>query len=284
LVKPSKCVFGQRQLRYLGHIISEFGIATDRTKVSAVLHWSTPRSVKELRSFLGLAGYYRRFVKHFGIIAKPLIELLKKGSLFIWTSEHQLAFDTLKTALTSAPVLALPKFQQPFIIETDASGVGIGAVLMQSGHPLAFLSKALGPRSQGLSAYENEYMAIVMDQQSLVQLSEQRLHTPWQQKLFTKLLGLQYTIRYRRGPKNRVADALSRFPELGSSCAAVSVALPAWTQAVAASYAADPVAQDMITKLAIDPTVVPHYTLKAGLLAIRVVCGSVLTLICTISF
>jgi hypothetical protein len=107
---------------------------------------------------------------------------------------------------------------------------------------------------------------IVTDQQSLVQLSEQRLHTPWQQKLFTKLLGLQKTICYRRGPDNRVADALSRFPELGSSCAAVSVALPAWTQAVAASYTTDPAAQDMITKWAIDPNVVPHYTFKEGLL------------------
>jgi hypothetical protein len=143
--------------------------------------------------------------------------------------------------------LALPKFSQPFVIETDASGVGIGAVLMQAGHPLAFLSKALGPRSQGLSAYEKEYMAIIMavdqwrsylqpaefhiitDQKTLVQLSEQRLHTPWQQKVFTKLLGLQYTIRYRKGHDNRVADALSRFPETGAICDSISVVTPAWT-------------------------------------------------------
>jgi hypothetical protein len=143
--------------------------------------------------------------------------------------KHQQAFDALKTALTSAPVLALPNFHQPFVIETDTSGVGNGAVLMQSGHPLAFLSKALGPRSQGLSANEKEYMVIIMavdhwrsylqlaefhiitDQRSLVQLSQQLLHTPWQQKVFTKLLTLQYTIRYRKGPENRVANVLSRF-------------------------------------------------------------------------
>jgi hypothetical protein len=162
LVKRPKYDFGQRQLRYLGHIISESGVATDPAKVSAVLQWPSPTSVKGLRSFLGLASYYRRFVRNFGIIAKLLIDLLKKGTLFIWTVEHQQAFEVLKMALTSAPVLALPNFQKSFVIETDASGVGIGTVLMQSGHPLAFLSKALGPRSQGLSAYEKEYMAIIM--------------------------------------------------------------------------------------------------------------------------
>jgi hypothetical protein len=196
LVKRSKCVFGQRQLRYLGHIISAAGVATDPDKVSIVLQWPTPSSVKELRSFLGLAGYYQQFVRHFGILCKPLTDLLRKGTMFIWTQDHQASFDALKAALTSAPVLALPNFNQPFVIETDASGVGIGAVLMQAGHPLAFLTKALGPRSQGLSAYEKEYMAIIMavdhwrsylqlaifhivtDQRSLVQLTEQRLHTP----------------------------------------------------------------------------------------------------------
>jgi hypothetical protein len=196
LVKRSKCVFGQRQLRYLGHIISAAGVATDPDKVSVVLQWPTRSSVKQLRSFLGLAGYYQRFVRHFGILCKPLTDLLRKGTMFIWTQDHQASFDALKASLTSAPVLPLPNFNQPFVIETDASGVGIGAVLMQAGHPLAFLSKALGPRSQGLSAYEKEYMAIIMavdhwrsylqlavfhivtDQRSLVQLTEQRLHTP----------------------------------------------------------------------------------------------------------
>ena len=103
--------------------------------------------VKQLRSFLGLVGYYRKFVRHFGIISKPLTELLKKGALFIWTNHHDLAFQTLKSALCSAPVLSLPDFTKPFCIETDASGTGVGAVLMQNGHPLAYLSKALGPKS-----------------------------------------------------------------------------------------------------------------------------------------
>lgn len=143
----------QRQLHYLGHVISEAGIATDPDKISAVQQWPVPRSVKDLRSFLGLAGYYRRFVKHFGIIAKPLTELLKKGIPFHWIKLEAKSFEALKLALISAPVLALPDFQKPFCIETDASGIGVGAVLMQGGHPLAFFSKALGPRSQGLSTY-----------------------------------------------------------------------------------------------------------------------------------
>lgn len=156
-VKMSKCSFMQRQLRYLGHVISKDGVATDPNKITAVQQWHVPQSVKDQRSFLGLADYYRRFVRHFGIIAKPLTELLKKGVPFHWTDLQSKSFEALKQALTSAPVLTLPDFTKPFCIETDASGIGVGAVLMQGAHPLAFLSKALGPRSQGLSTYEKEY-------------------------------------------------------------------------------------------------------------------------------
>ena len=110
-----------------------------------------------------LAGYYHHFVRHFGVIAKPLTGLLlKKGVVFIWTVPHQEAFSALRHALTEAPILAVPDFRQTFCIKTDDNGIGIGTALMQGGHPLAFLSKAMGPRSHGLLMYENEFMVILI--------------------------------------------------------------------------------------------------------------------------
>jgi len=181
----------------LGHVISSKGMATDLAKIEAVVSWPTLTTVKELRSFLGFAGFYRRFVCHYAVISKPLTTLLKKHSLFVWSSEHETAFQTLKKCLCSAPILALPDFTRQFCIETDASHYRVGAVLLQDGHPLAFLSRALGPKNQGLSAYEKEYTTILIavdqwrsylqlgefiiftDQKRLIHLSDQRLHTAW---------------------------------------------------------------------------------------------------------
>lgn len=109
-----------------------------------------------------MVGYYRKFVPHFGILSKPLTDLLKKGTAFVWTSATETSFQALKKALVIAPVLAMLDFSQPFTIETDASAKGIGAILQQQGHPIAFVSKALGIKAQGLSTYEKEYLAIIM--------------------------------------------------------------------------------------------------------------------------
>lgn len=170
----------------------------------------------------------------------------------------------------------------PFLIETDASDLGVGAVLMQKGHPIAFLSRALGIKSHDLSTYEKEYMAIILavqqwraylqhtefviltDHKSLGQLNEQRLHTPWQHKVFTKLLGLQYRIQYRLGSENRVADALSRCAP--AEVHAVSVVVPQWLLDIQNSYSHDPTAQSMLAKLAIDPSAVSNFTLTEGIL------------------
>jgi transposase InsO family protein len=283
-LKLSKCAFAQRSISYLGHIISGAGVATDPDKLAAVTNWPSPVSVRELRGFLGLAGYYRKFVRHFGLIAKPLTELLRKNTVFQWTPDHESSFQALKQSLVTAPVLALPDYSRPFCIETDASSIGIGAVLTQDGHPLAYISRALGPKSKGLSTYEKEYMAVILavqqwrqylqfaeftiytDQQSLVQLTDQRLHTPWQQKLFTKLLGLQYRIVYKSGSSNGAADALSRRTDTVDSCAAISMVTPQWIQQVVDGYAHDADTQSLIAKLMIDPLAVHHFSLRAGVL------------------
>nr|XP_040252089.1 uncharacterized protein LOC109754163 [Aegilops tauschii subsp. strangulata] len=162
MVKRSKCEFGQQQLSYLGHVISNQGVATDPTKIRAVQAWPTPVDAKEVRRFLGVAGYCRRFVRGFGIIARPLFNLLKKGVPFVWTDNTNQAFELLKQQLLTAPVLAMPDFSKTFTVETDACDKGIGAVLQQEGHPIAFMSKSLSPRYQGLSTYEKEYLAIVV--------------------------------------------------------------------------------------------------------------------------
>nr|GEW65059.1 hypothetical protein [Tanacetum cinerariifolium] len=133
--KMIKCVFATNQVEYLGHIISEEGVFIDPI---AMKRWPTPVNVKQLRGFLGLTGYYRRFIKNYAIISKPLTILLKKNS-FTWNLDAQSAFETLKTAMSQALVLALPNFNKPFTVESDASGLGIGAVLQQGGHPIAYL-------------------------------------------------------------------------------------------------------------------------------------------------
>lgn len=160
-LKSSKCTFAQHSLEYLGHIISHKGVATDQSKIQDMLNWLVPTNMTELRAFLGLTGYYRKFVKNYGILAKPLINLLRLKH-FEWTSQAQQAFDYLKTAMTTTLVLALPNFKAPFTVETDACGDGLGAVLMQSGQPIAYLSKALGEKHKNLSIYEKEFLALII--------------------------------------------------------------------------------------------------------------------------
>ncbi|PRQ60730.1 putative nucleotidyltransferase, Ribonuclease H [Rosa chinensis] len=232
-LKMSKCRIATAQVDYLGHVISSLGVAVDPTKVQAIQAWPKPTTLKGLRGFLGITGYYRRFIHNYGVIAKPLTEMLKTEN-FIWTPASHSAFDELKHALMTAPVLALPDFSIPFIVETDASGLGIGAVLSQRKHPIAFLSKPLSPRNQVLSVYDKEMLAvmhaidkwrpyllgnpftIITDHQTLKHLLDQRISTPSQHKWLAKLMGYQYTIEYRLGKLNTVPDLLSRRHEMCS--------------------------------------------------------------------
>jgi hypothetical protein len=266
----------------LGHIISEQGVATNKAKIAAVQNWPEPSNVTQLRSFLGLTGYYRRFIKDYGSTCRPLFNCLKKDG-FLWGDEQLSAFNKLKQLLTQAPVLKLPDFSAPFVLETDASGYGLGAVLMQSGRPISFFSKAIGPKAAAMSTYDKEALAIIealkkwkhyfaassliirTDQQSLKYIQDQKLTEGIQHKLLCKLLRYNYTVEYKKGKSNTVVDALSRVkPQI--SALVSSAAVPVWITEVKASYDNDTKCQELITKLAITGTADTHYTFHHGLL------------------
>jgi hypothetical protein len=212
---------------YLGHVVSKTGVTMDSSKVQAITDWPQTRSVRALWGFLGLAGYYRRFIQEFGTIAAPLTSLLKRDA-FHWSPAAETAFMTLKQTLTTAPALALPDFSKPFIVECDASGCVIGAILHQDVGAIAFFSRALPPRHHGLAAYERELIGLSQevrhwrpylwgrafivrtDHQPLKYILDQRLTTIPQHYWVSKLLGFDFTIEYKPGRTNVVEDALSR--------------------------------------------------------------------------
>jgi hypothetical protein len=139
--KFSKCAFWLKEVLFLGHIISTEGIAVESSKVQEVLDWKSPRSMTQICSFLGLAGYYRRFIPNFSEIAKPMIQLLEKEAKFKWTSQCEEVFLTLKKLLTTAPVLAQSDIKKLFDVYCDASGMGIGGVLMQDSRAISYASR-----------------------------------------------------------------------------------------------------------------------------------------------
>jgi hypothetical protein len=226
-VKRSKCDFGVSSVAYLGHTISAAGVAMDSAKVQAIHDWPVPRSTRAVRGFLGLAGYYRKFIHNYGAKAAPLTSLLKKEG-FSWGAEAAAAFDDLKAAVMAAPVLAMPDFAKPFVVECDASSHGFGAVLIQEGHPIAYFSRPVAPRHRALAAYERELIGLVQavrhwrpylwgrrfsvktDHYSLKYLLDQRLATIPQHHWVGKLLGFDFSVEYKPGAANAVADALFR--------------------------------------------------------------------------
>lgn len=223
----SKCSFGLSEVDYLGHKVSGAGVSMDADKVAAVKEWPTPVNVKQVRFFLGLTGYYRRFIRNYASVAGPLTALLKKER-FSWHEAAETTFNQLKAAITAAPVFGLPDFSQPFTLETDASGIGVGAVLSQNGHPIAYFSKKMSPRMQRQSAYTRELFAITealakfrhyllghkftikTDQKSLKSLLDQSVQTPEQQAWLHKFIEYDFKIKYKPGKDNIVVDALSR--------------------------------------------------------------------------
>lgn len=277
-IKLSKCSFAQTQVAYLGHIISAQGVAMDPSKIQCIVDWPKPQTVKALRGFLGMAGYYRKFIRHFGLIAKPLSDMLKAHN-FIWTSDADIAFVKLKQAMTSAPVLALPNFNEEFFVETDASGSGIGAVLSQQRHPVAFLSKNLSPRNQALSVYDKEMLAvlhavnkwrpyllgnsftILTDHQTLKHMLDQRITTPSQHQWLSKLLGYNYKVQYRAGSLNTVPDTLSRQLEF---CSIQNISTPIFDclSAIDQACTTDTEASSIISSLKQGHPTKKHFSLQ----------------------
>ena len=234
-LKPKKCRIAQLTVEYLGHVVSAQGVQTDPKKLQAMAQYPTPTDVKSLRSFLGLTSYYRRFVPAFSRVASPLYALTKKDVSFIWGPECQQAFERLKELLRTPPVLRFPDFTCPFILETDASGTGLGAVLAQEQpdgavHPIAYASRSLQKHEQNYGITELEALGVVWavknfraylyahkctvftDHEALKSL----LNTPQPSGKLARwgmaLQELDLTIVHRAGKHNANADALSRCP------------------------------------------------------------------------
>ena len=159
--KLSKCDFWLKEVSFLGHIIYAEGIRVDPDKIETVLNWTRPRNVTEVRSFLGLAGYYQRLVQGFSVIASSLTRLLRKGVKFEWDDKCQSRFERLKEILVEAPVLILPTSGREYTIYSDASRIGLGCVLMQDGKVVAYASRQLKPHEQNYPTHYLELAVVV---------------------------------------------------------------------------------------------------------------------------
>jgi hypothetical protein len=159
--KFSKCEFWLKKVPFLGHILSENGVSVDPNKVQEVMDWKVPTTVSEVRSFLGLAGYYHRFIPDFSKIVKPMTSLLQKDHKFVWTEECEAAFHTLRKLLTTAPVLAQPDIEKPFDVFCDASKTGLGCVLMQGGKVIVYASRQLRKHEVNYLTHDLELVVVV---------------------------------------------------------------------------------------------------------------------------
>ncbi|WVZ53910.1 hypothetical protein U9M48_004796 [Paspalum notatum var. saurae] len=215
--KLSKCEFSLDQVPFLGHIFSKGGIMVDPSKISSVMDWKVPEVVKEVRGFLGLAGYYRRFIESFSRIAKPMTSLLEKGVPFIWTKERQDAFDELKKRLTTAPVLTLPDLTKSFTVYCDASKEGLGCVLMRGGkHEVNYPTHDLELAAvvHALKIWRHYLFGnrceIYTDHKSLKYIFTQNELNMRQRRWLELIKDYDLEIHYHPGKANVVADALSR--------------------------------------------------------------------------
>lgn len=229
-----KCNFCQQKLKYLGHIVDENGISTDPEKVQSIVDFPTPKSAKGVRSFLGLASWYRKFVPDFARISAPLTKLLKKHSKEVWGEAQTNAFNILKEKLTSAPILTCPDFSKTFLLQVDASNEGLGAALSQQSDNqesvIAFASRLLSDSEKKFSTTEKECLALVWatrkfrpylegyrftaitDHQALKWLMSLDKPSGRLARWILELQQLDFDIQYRKGAMHKVPDALSRYP------------------------------------------------------------------------
>jgi hypothetical protein len=229
--KESKCEFGMTEVLYLGHIIGVNEVQVHQEKIQAILGWPTPRTLTELKGFLGICCYYKRFVKGFSQLCAPLTNLTKKGA-FKWNPEAQSTFEKMKKVTSTCPVLALPDFAQPFTVECDASREGIGAVLMQNRHPIVYESRKLRGLELLYTIYDKEMLPIMhalakfmqylvgakfvvrTDHNSLKYFLDQKDLNERQQKWVSKIQAYDFDIEFVKRKNNMVADALSRRPSV----------------------------------------------------------------------
>lgn len=226
--KLSKCSFWQRKIGFLRHVITEAGVAVDQEKIKAVIQWPIPKNATEVRSFLGLAGYYRKFVRDFATTAKPLTRLTGKDTKFDWSESCTKGFEQLKHQLTQTPVLVLPRTGIPFVVYTNASGVGVGCVLMQEERVIAYASRQLKKHEANYPTHDLELAAVVFalkiwraylygekvqvftDHKSLKYVFTQADLNLRQRRWMEMLADFDLQINYNPGKGNPVADALSR--------------------------------------------------------------------------
>nr|AAX96295.1 retrotransposon protein, putative, Ty3-gypsy sub-class [Oryza sativa Japonica Group]ABA91783.1 retrotransposon protein, putative, Ty3-gypsy subclass [Oryza sativa Japonica Group] len=226
--KFSKCDFWLTEVKFLGHVITAQGVAVDPSNVESVTKWTPPKTVSQIRSFLGLAGYYRRFIENFSRIARPMTRLLKKDEKFKWTAECDKSFEELKKKLVSAPVLILPDQMKDFQVYCDASRHGLGCVLMQEGRVVAYASRQLRPHEGNYPTHDLELAAVVhalkiwrhylignrcevyTDHKSLKYIFTQPDLNLRQRRWLELIKDYDMSIHYHPGKANVVADALSR--------------------------------------------------------------------------
>ncbi|GJY29288.1 putative reverse transcriptase domain-containing protein, partial [Tanacetum coccineum] len=226
--KFSKCDFWLDSVQFLGHVIDSNGVHVDPAKIEAIKNWAAPTTPTEVRQFLGLAGYYRRFIKEFSLISKPLTKLTQKNKPYVWGDDEEEAFQTLKLKLCSAPILSLPEGSEDFVVYCDASLKGFGAVLMQREKVIAYASRQLRKNEENYTTHDLELGAVVFalrlwrhylygtkctvytDHKSLQYILDQKELNMRQRRWIELLSDYDCVIRYHPGKANVVADALSR--------------------------------------------------------------------------